>query len=113
MANQVRIANIFAEDLVDTTSRYAESDVVYYGDNNIITFKTYKRSPLPENAEDQFAVITKGTEYRPDLISHRIYGTPNFWWRLLEANGMFDISEFKTGVNIRIPSIFTIFSPSS
>ena len=47
--------------------------------------------------------ITAELEFRPDLASQDLYGTPDFWWRLLEHNGMRDILEFRAGRNIRIP----------
>ena len=44
-----------------------------------------------------------GQEYRPDLVSNRVYGTPDFWWRIMEANNIKDVFEFKAGLNLRIP----------
>jgi hypothetical protein len=110
MANRIQESEIEASNFVDTSSRFAASDVIYYGDNNLITFKTYKRNQREADPSDQFSIVTKGTEFRPDLISVDAYGTPNFWWKILEANGMMDIDEFKTGTNIRVPSVLTIFS---
>lgn len=110
MAIRIRESEIDVSNFVDSTSRYNSSSVIYYGENNIITFETYKRTEREGDASDQFTVITKGTEFRPDLISNEAYGTPNFWWKILEANEMVDIDEFKAGVNIRIPSVFTIFN---
>lgn len=52
---------------------------------------------------DQFMEITPEIEYRPDLVSADVYGTPDFWCILMEANGMKDIMEFKKGRNIRLP----------
>jgi hypothetical protein len=35
-------------------------------------------------------------------VSYEFYGTPDYWWRIMELNGMKDIMEFRTGVNIII-----------
>ena len=49
------------------------------------------------------AVISAGMEYRPDLMSMEKYGTTDFWWRIMEANKMKDITEFKAGKTIILP----------
>jgi hypothetical protein len=68
-----------------------------------LTFETYKRGNDIETAEDQFTVVTKKFEYRPDLLSNAVYGTPDYWWRIMEVNKIWDIYEFRAGLNIRIP----------
>ena len=49
-------------------------------------------------------VITKGSEYRPDLVSFDEYGTIDFWWKIMEVNGIKDILDFAAGRNIRLPN---------
>ena len=111
MANKIIKTGIRPETfLVDKLSRYVDSAVVYYGDNNILTFTTYKREDAPADIlNDQFTVITSGTEYRPDKLSNQAYGTPDLWWKIMQANGIFDIWEFKAGLNIRLPANANIF----
>lgn len=103
VANKIRPANIPVSKLVSKLSRYKSSEVIYYGDNNYITFKTYKREVIPTSSQDKYTVVSPGMEYRPDLLSQRAYGVPDFWWRILEANNLKDVFEFKSGLNIRIP----------
>lgn len=45
--------------------------------------------------------IPPGYEHRPDLISNVYYGTPSYWWLILEANGIADPFE-SLNVNDRI-----------
>lgn len=90
-------------ELVDSTSRYSDSKAIYWGPKNILTLKTYKRKPPIKDESDRFMVIKMGHAYRPDLVSQEVYGTPEFWYKIMELNLMSDIMEFKTGVNIRIP----------
>lgn len=110
MANSITLTNLNAIKFVGGTSRYAKSDVIYYSDNNLITFETYKRQASSIKPDDKYMEIKKGFEYRPDLVSQSVYSTPNFWWKLLEANNMKDIFEFKAGRTIRIPSSSTILT---
>lgn len=103
MAIFTQKSNINAQQLVAGTSRYVNSEAIYWGDIPVITFTTYKKKEVPIQNNDQITTIRAGEEYRPDTTSKRFYGTPDFWWRILEANNMFDIFEYKSGVSIRIP----------
>ena len=102
MATVVETTNIKATTFVSPTSRYANSVVEYYSELKKITFETYKRRKFVSSDQDKFMIITK--EYRPDLVSFDFYGTVDFWWQIMEANGMKDVLEFKAGVTIRLPS---------
>lgn len=106
MANFTEVTNIDSRRFVPPSSRYLDSKVLYYTENKLLTFNTYKKKQIPITDEDKYAVISPGVEYRPDLVSQQAYGTVDFWWKLLEANGMKDIWEFKAGENIRIPGSF-------
>lgn len=89
---------------VTTTSRYIDSKVIAWSDQKITTFNTYKKTVVDTTEADKFTVVSPGEEYRPDLTSFRAYGTVDFWWRIMEANSIFDIFDYKSGTNIRIPS---------
>lgn len=103
MANYYELTTILSNSFVNFSSRYNGSDVVYYTENKLITFPIYKKQPPITSQKDKFAVITPGTEYRPDLVSQQVYGFPDFWWKIMEANGIKDIFDFKAGKTIRIP----------
>lgn len=106
MANKISVSTNNPTKYVTPTSRYINSTVLYYGDKNNITFSTYKRSENYDNSSDKFTVIPAGMEYRPDLISKKAYGVPDFWWKIMEANNIKDIFDFKSGLTIRIPNAF-------
>ncbi len=107
MAVQIETTDVPTTDFVTPTSRYLNSQVILWGDNRLLTFNTYKRSPISISSEDQFTIIKPGDEYRPDLTSFRVYGTTDFWWRIMEANGLSDIFNYKSGLNIRLPASFS------
>jgi len=100
----IELANIPTNAFVSPTSRYIQSTTIYWGKDRLLTFKIYKRTPTSVSPQDKFMVIPGPFQYRPDLISNRVYGTPDFWWKILEANDMSDIWQFKAGTNIRLPS---------
>jgi hypothetical protein len=108
MANYIEETKIDARRFVPVSSRYASSRVLYYTENRLLTFSTYKKSQNQEESTTglttKFYVVTPGTEYRPDLVSSKVYGTPDFWWRVMEYNNIKDIFDFKAGLNLRLPN---------
>jgi hypothetical protein len=103
MANKIEFTDVRATNFVTKVSRYASSKVLYYSDEKILTFETYKRRNYSKSSRDKVAVIPPGMEYRPDLVSKERYGLPDFWWKIMEANGIKDIMEFKAGKTIILP----------
>lgn len=101
----VEVSSSRPDQFVSPTSRYITQNVVYYGENRLITFDTYLRRPYEPQGDENVMVITKGVEYRPDLVSFDVYGYPDAWWRILEANSMKDVFEFVAGKTIMIPKI--------
>lgn len=103
MANKIIETSLRAESFVSKLSRYASGEVIYYSDRNLLTFKTYKKNAIPISNLDKYMVVTATYEYRPDKVSHLFYGIPDFWWKILEANNLSDVYQFKSGLNIRLP----------
>lgn len=87
------------------SSRYLKQKLIYYGPQRFLTLDTYIRKPYISTGKEKIMVITKGIEYRPDLVSQDFYGFSENWWKILEANGMHDIMDFKAGVTIILPEI--------
>ena len=107
MNKQITIANgVQNTDFVTTTSRYINSRIIYWGDENILTFTTYKRKKHKFSNDDKYMVIPAGCEYRPDLIAKKAYGIDliSYWWKIMEVNNIFDVMDLKAGRVIRIPT---------
>lgn len=103
MANPIITTFIPASKMVISTSRYSRSKVIHYGVDNKITFTIYRREDMGFSPYDKYYEIEPKYEFRPDELSRYFYGVPDYWWKLMEMNGMKDILEFRTGRNIRIP----------
>lgn len=106
MANYIENSKINARKFVNVSSRYAESPVVYYTEKKLLTYPLYKKTKIQSSKKDKFTIISKGYEYRPDLMANEFYGAPDFWWKIMEANNLKDIFQFKSGLSIRIPGAF-------
>lgn len=100
----IEFTNVTPETLVAPQSRYLKQNVIYYGEQRFLTFDTYIRTPYEPTGKERVMLITKGNEYRPDLVSFDVYGFPDSWWLILEANGMKDIFEFVAGRTIILPN---------
>ena len=106
MANSIEDSKMKTSRFVSFTSRYNDSRVVYYNINGTkkIAFETYKKNLYPASSNDRFMFLKPQHEYRPDLVSLKVYGSEDFWWRIMEANNIKDVFEFKAGITIRIPA---------
>jgi hypothetical protein len=104
MTQKIEPTNIMVGQVAAVGSRYRSGqNVIYYGDQRFITYDLYIRTPYEKTGTEQVMVISKGVEYRPDLVSFDFYGFGDNWWRILEANGIQDILEFKAGKTILLP----------
>lgn len=61
---------------------------------------------LEEADGDIFIEVIQEYINRPDLLSHRVYGTPELWWVIFDFNEIQDpITQLKIGQLLRIPDI--------
>tara|TARA_Y100000034_G_scaffold127551_1_gene180486 strand:- start:824 stop:1150 length:327 start_codon:yes stop_codon:yes gene_type:complete len=106
MTQKIEQSNIMVEQVAAVGSRYrTNQNVIYYGDQRFVTYDLYIRTNYEKTNDEQVMVITKGVEYRPDLVSYDFYGFVDNWWRILEANKMQDVFEFKAGKTILLPEM--------
>lgn len=104
MTVPIEFTRIPSQSVVTPSSRYRKQSIIYYGEQKFLTFSTYLRQAYVTDGTESVMVINKGVEYRPDLVSQDVYGFPDNWWRIMEANKMIDIMEFKSGRTILLPS---------
>ena len=107
MPNGIKYTGVEGSAYTLPTSRYAMTPIIIY--ENRITFPIYRKRKNKAISTGKHYEITKDTEYRPDKVSHRFYGTPDYWWKIMEINHMKDILEFKAGRNIILPGGSVMF----
>ena len=104
MTIAIEIANIDKKTVMTSTSRYQKQNVIYWGEDRLLAYDTYLRTKYVRNGNEKIMLISKGVEYRPDLVSYQMYGIPDMWWKIMEVNGMKDIMEFEAGKTIILPT---------
>lgn len=91
MIDTYKVSNFYTTNVVDGANEYNLSSI------NINDFKF---------TGFDYTVVTKSEEYRPDLLCYRIYGTIEYWWILLEINGISNIwDEIVENVIIKYPPV--------
>lgn len=55
---------------------------------------------------DTFLTVTQDIQNRPDLLSSRVYGTPDLWFVIYEFNNIRDpFFNLTQGTSLRIPEL--------
>ena len=104
MTQKIEVSNVRPDRVTSVGSRYrTRQNVIYYGEQKLITFDLYIRTEYEKSGQEQVMVISKGVEYRPDLVSYDFYGFSENWWKIMEANKIYDIFDFKAGRTIFLP----------
>lgn len=66
----------------------------------------WRPRPIPAASDDFQYTIQPQYNYRPDLLSYDIYGTPKLWWVFMQRNIDIiadPIYDFRSGVTIALP----------
>jgi hypothetical protein len=104
MSNQIYYTGVSPQRYVSTLSRYSNSEVIQYGKNNVVAFATYVRPDTQISPTDTVFLINGSTAYRPDKVSKMKYGFVDWWWKIMQANQIYDIMDFKAGRTIYLPA---------
>jgi len=58
-----------------------------------------------KNLKQYSTFVVQNEEYRPELISYKIYGSVQYWWIIMFYNDLVSIEDITTGLMIGYPSI--------
>lgn len=68
----------------------------------------YDHRPIRRHSEDTMVILDSRHQYRPDVLSQELYGTPSLWWVFMLRN-MDEIrdplNDFTAGKIIFAPSM--------
>jgi len=63
-------------------------------------FETVYYKSVPKRNDDMYFMTQDGD--RLDILAHRFYGDPGFWWFLAKANNLSTMN-IEPGIQIRVP----------
>jgi len=88
----------------DSPVRYDEAKFMEYDTDVYDSLTSYFLDVLRKlPVHGEYVVVDE--EGRPDLLSHRIYGSTQYWWILLVYNNLVSPFDVQSGMTIRYPSI--------
>ena len=90
--------------MIFTDSRYSTGDIMYGNDSRSKSNVIMVKRVFPSKRQ-RFSTYVWTSEDRIDLVSYQFYGTPSFWWKIMDVNpeitNPFSISP---GTLVRIPN---------
>lgn len=88
-------------------SRYRGSTITSIETSSGLQNYTILKLPIlvPETQYDFYVEIDSTNEFRPDMLSFQVYGTPDFGWALMEINNLRSFKDLYMSNRLRIPPI--------
>ena len=92
------------------TSRYRGSTITSVETDSGLQNYTILKLPVdvPETESDFFIEIDSTNEFRPDMLSFQVYGTPDYGWALMEINNLRSFKDLTLRNRLRIPPLDVI-----
>lgn len=94
------------------TSRYRGSTITSVDTDEGLQNYTILKLPIivPETQYDFFIEIDSTNEFRPDMLSFQVYGTPDYGWALMEINTLRSFKDLYMRNRLRIPPLDVVQS---
>ena len=88
-------------------SRYRGSTITSVETTDGLQNYTILKLPIEvsETEEDFYIEIDSSNEYRPDMLSYQVYGTPDYGWALMEINTLRSFKDLTLRRRLRIPPL--------
>lgn len=88
-------------------SRYRGSTITSVTTSEGLQNYTILKLPIqvPETEFDFYVSIDSNNEFRPDMLSFQVYGTPDYGWALMEVNTLRSFKDLKLQARLRIPPL--------
>ena len=87
------------------TSRYKKYRVIKNSDDNQFYLETFNQLFEWDEPDDFHHIVVKDETNRLDLISYRLYGSPEYWWAIALVNQIIDPFIIPEGLVLTIPAI--------
>lgn len=94
------------------SSRYRGSTITSVDTSEGLQNYTILKLPIvvPETEYDFYVEIDSTNEFRPDILSYQVYGTPDYGWALMEINTLRSFKDLTMRRRLRIPPLDVVQS---
>lgn len=91
-------------------SRYRGSTITSVETDEGLQNYTILKLPIevPEGESDFYIEIDSTNEFRPDMLSFQVYGTPDYGWAIMEVNNLRSFKDLTLRRRLRIPPLDNI-----
>lgn len=91
-------------------SRYRGSIITSVNTDEGLQNYTILKLPIevPETEQDFYIEIDSSNEFRPDMLSFQVYGTPDYGWALMELNTLRSFKDLSLRTRLRVPPLDVI-----
>jgi hypothetical protein len=105
------ISDVYSDRASNTVSRYRNKiRLTSYTGYTFLEFIKKSQLYLPVSAEDQYYFVDASKQYRPDLISNELYGSPIYYWVILSCNNLISPLQVRANLTLRIPPLASILN---
>ena len=109
--SESKVKQINIPKLYQWRSRYDLKEELLLNDYTLVkrNMKVTDMTPI-RSSSDMYHIVTAAENHRPDLVAYQQYGDPRLAWVILAANGLSDIFDFVTDLEIIIPSATSLYT---
>jgi len=88
-------------DTVTTKERFSLSKFLDFSDNFDPITSDFMLTISSLKSGGNYTI--KGEDARPDLISHELYGSAQYWWIIMFYNGIVQVDSLTNGMVLKYP----------
>ena len=105
------LSDVYSDRDNNTLSRYRNKiRLTSYTGVTFLEFIKKSQLYLPVSPDDQYYFVDASKQYRPDLISNEVYGSPIYYWVILSCNNLISPLQVRTNLTLRIPPLGEILN---
>ena len=105
------LSDIYSDKSNNTVSRYRNKiRLTSFSGVTFLEFIKKSQLYLPVSPDDQYYFVDASKQYRPDLISNEVYGSPIYYWVILSCNNLISPLQVRTNLTLRIPPLGEILN---
>lgn len=105
------LSDVYSDRDNNTLSRYRNKiRLTSYTGVTFLEFIKKSQLYLEVSTDDQYYFVDASKQYRPDLISNEVYGSPIYYWVILSCNNLISPLQVRTNLTLRIPPLGEILN---